>query len=192
MTRLENVRTEGRRKAKAAKWRARATQAEAAERVAPIMETLRERAETAREAAGPALHGAKDRLVEDVLPRVQEAVTQARETAEPYAEEAARRGAGAVAALRGQVEPPPARRARKARRLLMATGIAGVAGAGWAAWRRWTTEPEWVSSDAFTPGLTPVAPTAPTAESPAVSDDFARAEAEAEITESGGTPSRFR
>lgn len=203
MTRLEHIRTEGRRQAKAAKWQARAAQAEAAERMAPIRETLRGRAETAREAAGPALHSAKDRLVEDVLPRMQDAAVHARAAAEPYAEEAARRGAGAVAALRGEVEPPPTRRTRQARRFLMWTGLAGLTGACWAALRRWTAEPAWVSSDAFTPALTPVSPTPPTAEAPlpggprpmraeAISDDLARAEAEAEITESGGTPTRFR
>ncbi|MGH3327751.1 MAG: DUF5324 family protein, partial [Streptomycetales bacterium] len=108
--------------------------------------------EATREAVGPAVGAAADRVREDVVPRVAEAVSEAVEAAwtrsEPTREEALARGAAALAALRGEltVETRRSRKGRRIRRLLLLLGFAGSAAAGWAVWKR-KSQPEWILTE---------------------------------------------
>ncbi|MFE0875143.1 DUF5324 family protein [Streptomyces smyrnaeus] len=87
-------------------------------------------------------------------PRIESAVTEARAATGPAREEAAQRGAAAVAALRGQVtveeiEKLSRRRRRRSRtgRFVWRAGLVGlVAGGAYLAWRWWDRQanPDWL------------------------------------------------
>lgn len=119
------------------------------------LETVRTRGRRLREASGPALHTAADglhtakgRLVEDVLPRMQETMSHAKAAADPVTHEAMRRSGAAVAALRGEIPVPrPSLRRRMIRPGLFLTGAAGLAGAAWMAWHQWSAKPDRVSGE---------------------------------------------
>jgi hypothetical protein len=98
--------------------------AEAREQVAPRLAEARDqvapRIAEAREQVAPHVETARDRLVNGVVPFVQQAVSDARDQAGPVAEEAKRRGVLAAAALKG--EPVVKRKGRK-RKILLFTGL---------------------------------------------------------------------
>jgi hypothetical protein len=118
--------------------------------------------EAAAEKVVPAVDAARDRLVQDLLPRIIEAVNAA-SVASATAQRAAadkvsaslENAASAIAAA----EPAPAA-SHRARRLLVFGTLAAAAAAGLAAWRRSrSTAPEWdaltTSEPAFTGGPEP-------------------------------------
>jgi hypothetical protein len=102
--------------------------------------------EAARDWAGPRVEPAVAKVKEDVLPKVAGAVAAALAASEPAREEARSRGTAAVAALRGQLEPPKPKKHRL-RKLFLLAGVVGAAVAGWKAWVGSTrNEPEpWAS-----------------------------------------------
>src|SRR5687768_3316328 len=91
--------------------RARETGAHGLERA---REAVTPAVEQVREAAAPPLALAKEKIVDEVLPRVGASVAAALAASEPVREEAKRRGSATVAALKGDLEPPaPPRRKRR-------------------------------------------------------------------------------
>ncbi len=118
----------------------------------PHVETAKEWAaphvETAKEWAVPHVETAASKVKSDVLPRVAEAVTAAIVASEPAREEAKIRGTAAIAALRGELDPPPSRRRRRTKRFFMFLTLTGAAIAGWKVWSASRSErPDpWVTS----------------------------------------------
>lgn len=109
----------------------------------------------AREKAAPAVAEARERFVNDVVPTVKAALEEAREQATPYAEEAARRGRAAAAALAGE-EPAP-RKGGKSKWLL----LGGLVAAGAVVWKRLMGDQggsAWQSSYTPPPAPTPTSP----------------------------------
>jgi hypothetical protein len=104
---------------------------------APKVETAKEwaapKVETAKEWAAPKVENGVDKVKTDVLPAVAGAVTAALAATEPVRTEAATRGSAALAALKGEVEPPKPKKHRLRKLLVLATVI-GAAYAGWKAW----------------------------------------------------------
>lgn len=119
---------------------------------APKVEATKEWAtphvETAKEWAAPHVETAAIKVKSDVLPRVAEAVTAAIVASEPAREEAKIRGTAAIAALRGELDPPPSRRRRRTKRFFMFLTLTGAAIAGWKVWSASRSErPDpWVTS----------------------------------------------
>ncbi len=96
------------------------------EKAAPLIEQARSRAgDVAHDHVAPRVEIARDKLVDDVVPRVGAALTGALAASAPYREEAARRGGAALAALKGEVEAPKKKR-HVGRNLLVVSGIAGL------------------------------------------------------------------
>jgi Family of unknown function (DUF5324) len=104
---------------------------------APHVETAADWAaphvETAKDWAAPRVETAALRVKEDVLPRVAEAVVAALAASEPAREEAKNRGTAAIAALRGELDPPRPR-GRRRKRLFLFLTVSGAAFAGWKVW----------------------------------------------------------
>lgn len=110
----------------------------------------------AREAVLPALESARKSvegtLKSDVLPRVAASLA----ATEPARDEAMRRGSAAIAALRGQVEAPPAHTGRRRiGKVLIVTAVAAAAVAAWRAWKLPHNSEDWVQADTFTSGAVP-------------------------------------
>ena len=110
----------------------------------------------ARETVLPALEHARraveDTLKDDLMPRVAAGIA----ATEPARDEALRRGTAAIAALRGQVEPPASHKGRRAIGIVLI--VAAGAAAGTAAWRAWKLphdSDDWVHTDSFTSGAVP-------------------------------------
>jgi hypothetical protein len=91
------------------------------------------KAEAAKEWAAPRVEPAVTKVKSDVLPKVAEAVTAALAASEPAREEAKARGAAAVAALLGELEPPK-QKTHRLRKMFLLAGVIGAAYAGWKAW----------------------------------------------------------
>src|SRR6185503_17122483 len=104
--------------------------------------------EATRDWAAPHVETAAIKVKSDVLPRVAEAVTAAIVASEPAREEAKIRGTAAIAALRGELDPPPSRRRRRTKRFFMFLTLTGAAIAGWKVWSASRSErPDpWVTS----------------------------------------------
>jgi hypothetical protein len=90
------------------------------------------RAEAARDWASPKVEDAVTKVKSDVIPKVAGAVTVALVASEPVREEAKTRGTAAVAALKGEVAPPPKK--HRLRKLFVLAGVLGAAYVGWRAW----------------------------------------------------------
>jgi Family of unknown function (DUF5324) len=153
------------------------------EKLAPYAATARESAthaaEEAREWAGPKLEHAREwstpriehvreRVDHDLVPKVAGAVATALAAAEPVREEAKTRGAAALAALKGELEPPrPRRRRHPLRKLLLFTALGAALAAAWKAWQSKSagTESTWSGGATSTP-----ADTAPTATGPSLAE----------------------
>jgi vacuolar-type H+-ATPase subunit H len=99
-----------------------------ADRLAPHVETARAKAgpviADARDKAGPVIADARDRFTQEVLPVLTAAVAAASEATEDVRGDAAKRGRAAVAALKGQVDPP--KQKHRVRKLLMLLGLGGI------------------------------------------------------------------
>jgi Family of unknown function (DUF5324) len=115
---------------------------------------------TAKDWAAPRVETAAQKVKDDVLPRVAEAVAAAFAASEPAREEAKTRGTAAIAALRGELDPPPSPRRRRVKRWFMFLTVSGAAVAGWKVWHAKNT------ADRPEPWVTPWPESPPT---PAVS-----------------------
>lgn len=111
--------------AQAARHAAEPALAVAWEKAAPLLEQARSRAGDVAHDLAPRVESARDKLVDDVVPRVGAVLTGALAASAPYREEAARRGGAAIAALKGEVEAPKKKR-HIGRNLLVVSGIAGL------------------------------------------------------------------
>ncbi len=112
----------------------------ARERVAPLLDdartkvtpVVRDAASSAKEKLSPVAEQAAERtrqLQHDIAPPVAAAVTAAAAASAPYRKEAKRRGVAAVAALRGEPEPPASK--HRLRKLLLAVGLGGAIAAAY-------------------------------------------------------------
>jgi hypothetical protein len=102
------------------------------DRVSPSMDSARQRlgpaVGDAREKVRPAIEHARTVFVDDVVPKVAEAMSAAATRSEPYRTEARRRGTAAYAALKGEVDLPSRKGKRRwPRILLVVTALAGAA-----------------------------------------------------------------
>jgi len=156
------------------------------EKVLPALHTAQE---SARTSAAPALASAKEKWADEVVPRVTASVTAAKEAAQPVREEAMRRGAATLAALKGDLEPPrpKGRRRHRVRKVLLFAGLTGVVVGAFHAWRRSQAAESWVSADSYAPSrLEPDAGSTPAADAAgAAPDEVLADEASAEMTETG-------
>ncbi len=136
--------------------------AEAREQVAPHIAGAREQLAPhiagAREQIAPHVEHARDRFVNGVVPMVQQAVTDARESAAPIAEEAARRGSLAAAALKGE----PVKRRHGKKKFVLLAGLAGLGALAVKKLRGPDESANWQTSYTPTPSPAP-APAAPPA-----------------------------
>ena len=111
---------------------------------APRVETARDwaapRVETAVEWAAPRVEPAVDKVRTEVLPAVAGAVATALAATEPARTEAANRGTAALAALKGELDPPPRNRHR-VRKLFLLTVLLGGAYAAYRAWMARSSDP---------------------------------------------------
>ncbi len=151
---------------------------QARERVVPLLDDARTRvtpavrdaASSAREKLGPVAEQAAERtrqLQHDVGPPVAAAVTAAAAASAPYRQEAKRRGVAAVAALRGEVEPPAKK--HRFRKLLIVLGIGGAVAAAYKWFSGKDADDQW--KQAYQPDVGPAsdsyAAAAPATEDPA-------------------------
>jgi hypothetical protein len=95
--------------------------ADARQKAAPVLAEARD---MAKEKTGPAVHDAKQRLATDVLPMLVAAVTAVEEATDDVRKESAKRGKAAVAALKGDVEPP--KKKHRLRKAVLALGLSGL------------------------------------------------------------------
>jgi hypothetical protein len=164
-----------------------------------VLPALHSAQETARTSATPVIETAREKWSDDIGPRVAASMLAAKEAAEPVREEAKRRGIATIAALKGDLEPPPPHKGRRRiGKVLLWAGLAGVVAGAVRAWRRSQSPHEgWVSADSFAPGsasaLDPDAgrttPTrAPADTAGASPDEMLADESAAEVTEAGAAP----
>lgn len=113
-----------------------ATRNWAAPKVEATKEWAAPHAVQTRDWAAPKVEPAVDKLRDDVLPRVAGAVTAALAASEPAREEAKIRGTAALAALKGELDPPPTPRRRRTKRFFLLVTVLGAAYAGWRAWSK--------------------------------------------------------
>jgi hypothetical protein len=111
-----------------------ATRDWAAPHVETAIDWAAPRVETAKDWAAPRVETAAQKVKDDVLPRVAEAVAAALVASEPAREEAKTRGTAAIAALRGELDPPTPRRRRRTKRFFLFLTVTGAAVAGWKVW----------------------------------------------------------
>lgn len=142
------------------------SRADLAPRAADIKDSAALYAETAREAAtqyaGAAKEWAAPRLetavgatktkVDDVAPKVAAAVAGALVAAEPVREEVKTRGSAAIAALKGDLAPPPSRKRRPKGKLLVLVAALAGAVAGWRMWSAKQSGEEWSNQWQSAPG----------------------------------------
>jgi hypothetical protein len=157
---LTTLRKQSRKKARRANKKVAPIASDARDTAVRTAETTRDwaapKVEAARDWAGPRVEPAVTRVKDDVLPKVAGAVAAALAASEPAREEAMSRGTAALAALKGEVEAPKARKHRL-RRLFLLAGLVGAAVAAWKAWNAQAKvdHPEpWVAA-APAPGTSP-------------------------------------
>lgn len=111
--------------------------ADARESAARAAESTRDwaapKVEAARDWAGPKVEPTVTKVKDDVLPKVAGAVAAAVAASEPVREEARTRGTAAVAALRGELEPPKPK-THRVRNFFLVSSLVGAAAAAWKAW----------------------------------------------------------
>jgi hypothetical protein len=158
---------------------------------APKVEAARDwaapKVEAARDWAAPQVETAVSRVKEDVLPKVAGAVAAALAASEPAREEAAKRSTAAVAALKGDLEPP--KKSHKLRNLFLLAGVIGAAVAGWRAWTKQGQADElepWVA--ASPPPSSPVASSPVPAPAPLATDDPAGASPDEALADAADEP----
>ena len=138
--------------------------------------------EHAKEWTAPRVDTVKEKVGDDLVPKVAAAVTAALAAAEPVREEAKTRGTAALAALRGELEPPkPKRKRGVVRKFFLLAALGGAAAAAWKAWQAKSAGPSEWSSTSYssgtpaTSGLTTVEPTTPPAAASASAEAYAGA-----------------
>lgn len=94
---------------------------EAKQKAGPALAGARDKA---RDKAGPAVHDAKTRMATEVLPLIAAAVAAADEATDEVRTETKKRGKAAMAALKGDVEPP--KKKHRVRKLLLVLGLGGL------------------------------------------------------------------
>ena len=109
--------------------------------------------ETAVDWAAPKVEPAVDKIKSDFLPVVADAVASALAATEPARSEVATRGSAALAAIKGELDPPKQSRHRF-RKLLLFGGLLAAAYAGWKAFTRQSADPV----DAWTTAPRPARP----------------------------------
>lgn len=137
----------------------------AREKAGPMLADARDKAAPliaeAREKATPVVEGARDRFTSEVLPTVTAALAAASEATEDVRDETRKRSKAALAALKGEVEPP--KKTHKLRNLLIALGLGGIAAAAAKLLSNREATTAWQSS--YTPppapAASPVTPSAP-------------------------------
>jgi len=115
---------------------------------------------SARERVGPAVDVARDKVSDDLLPRLSEALTAA--AASPIAVEAAKRGQATLAAAKGELSlPEPKKKSRWVKRLAIVAAVTAVAVV---AFRKFfgTKDADWQAARPSTPYAPPTPPTPPT------------------------------
>jgi vacuolar-type H+-ATPase subunit H len=95
--------------------------ADARQKAGPVITEARDKA---RDKAGPAISDAKQRLATEVLPMIAAAVAAADEATEEVRTESKKRGKAAMAALKGDVEPP--KKKHRMRKFLLVLGLGGL------------------------------------------------------------------
>ena len=160
----------------------------AAPKVETAVDWATPKVNTARDWAGPRVEPAVEKVKSDVLPAIAGAVISALAATEPARSEAATRGSAALAALKGEVDPPR-RSKHRIRKLFVLTAVLGGAYAGWKAWvarnsdpvDAWTTAPAPSARPQNPVGsVTPVGAGVPTDDPAGASPDEALADAAAE------------
>jgi hypothetical protein len=103
--------------------------------------------EATKDWAAPHVETAAQKVTDDVLPKVAEVMAAALTASEPAREEAKLRSTAAIAALRGELDPPKSRKGRRFKRFLLLVTAGGAAFAGWKVWSAKQSErPEpWVA-----------------------------------------------
>ena len=141
----------------------------AIDQITPVLEDARDRAGAAageaRDKAAPYVSDARDKLVKDVVPAVTAAVAAAGEKAEPYAEEARRRGRATAAAVKGEVDAP--KKGSKLKKLAVVGVLAALGGFVYKMLKGDDSSTAWQSS--YQPAPAPAPPTpapVPTASAP--------------------------
>jgi hypothetical protein len=92
-----------------------------------------------------------------VVPVVSSAVASALAASEPARTEAVNRGSAALAALKGELDPPKQSKHRVRKLFLLAT-VLGAAYAGWKAWVARTNDPVDAWTTAPSPAVSPSTP----------------------------------
>ena len=129
----------------------------AAPKVETAVDWAAPKVNTARDWAGPRVEPAVEKVKGDVLPAVAGAVISALAATEPARSEAATRGSAALAALKGEVDPPR-RNKHRIRKLFVLTAVLGGAYAGWKAWVARNTDPVDAWTTAPAPSARPQTP----------------------------------
>ena len=129
----------------------------AAPKVETAVDWAAPKVNTARDWAGPRVEPAVEKVKGDVLPAVAGAVISALAATEPARSEAATRGSAALAALKGEVDPPR-RSKHRIRKLFVLTAVLGGAYAGWKAWVARNTDPVDAWTTAPAPSARPQTP----------------------------------
>jgi vacuolar-type H+-ATPase subunit H len=162
---------------------------DAREKAAPLIADAREKAAPliadAREKATPVVEGARDRFTAEVLPTVTAALAAASEATEDVRDETRKRSKAALAALKGEVEPP--KKSHKLRNLLMMLGLGGIAAVAAKLLSNREATTAWQSS--YTPPPSPVTPSAPQSGAhKAEADDEGGAAPDVAIADSSAEP----
>lgn len=139
MSSVDSARRKADKAQKAAGRAGRSARRTAAKSVAPKLETARDSAVSyagdAAEWAQPHYETAREKVKDDLAPKVGEAVTNALQASEPMREEAVARATAALAAIRGEVSPPKRKR-RWGKRLFLLAALGGAAVAAAQAWSK--------------------------------------------------------
>lgn len=134
----------------------------AIDQITPVLEDARDRAGAAagdaREKAAPYVSDAREKFVKDVVPAVTAVVVAAGEKAEPYADEALRRGRATAAAVKGEVDAPKQKKGSKLRKLVVFLGLAGLGALVYKKLKGDDSSTAWQSSYQPTPAPTPPTP----------------------------------
>ncbi len=161
--------------------------ADARDKAAPVIADARAKAAPmiaeAREKAAPAMHEVHDRFTADVLPVLTAAAAAAGEATEEVRGETKKRGKAALAALRGEVEAPPAKKKHRFRKFLLVLGLGGIAAAVAKKMSDRQATSSWESASTPAPAPTPVPTPAPAAEAGAH-----RGEADTAEDQGGSSP----
>jgi hypothetical protein len=126
-----------------------------APKIAEARDTVMPRLNDARDQAAPYVESARDRIVNDVVPAVQQALTDARDQAAPVADEAKRRGSLAAAALKGE----PVKKKSGKKKYFVLAALAGVGAYLAQKMRAGDESANWQTS--YSPKPAPAAPPAP-------------------------------